>query len=380
MRILHVMEVSDGGVISVANAYISAQIAARHDVHLLAPTDAKITNGAGYTRHPWRPERHTPWRFPAAVRDLRTLIAALEPDVVHLHSFFAGGLGRFLPRQLGDGRPAIVYQPHSWAFEAAPTALGRWIVTRWEKFAARRTDTVIVNCQDEFQEGLRHGVIDQAQIVGVPVDVGHFAPVPIEERRRLRGELGVSTQQVVLCVGRICPQKGQDRLVSAWAREPIPGATLVILGRGDTGSLEKAGGSEWGRSIRAVGSVIDVRPWLHVADLCAMPSRYEGQSVAMAEALACGRPVVATKVNGAREAIEDGPEPAAGAVVEQGDMSAFLIACRRRLGDPALLAIESAAARTRAQRIFADDAVMQRVSSAYALAVGRSARLARQER
>jgi len=365
VRILHVVEVSIGGVITVVNAYAEWQAAAGHEVHVLAPGAAGVVAGQ---RHTWEPRRRSPHRFPANVRDLRRTVAEVRPDVVHLHSFFPGVLGRLVPTR-GGMRPAVVYQPHSWAFDAAPTRIGRPLAGAWERYAARRSDAVIVNCRDEADEGRAHGVAVDCQVVGMPIDTAAFAPASSARREQIREELGVSGRSVLLCVGRLARQKGQDRLVSAWRQEPVPGALLVLLGAGDSASLEHLAGTEWGRSIVAPGAVADVRPWLHAADVVVAPSRWESAEVAVAEALSCGRAVVATQVNGAREAIEEGPEPAAGLVVDQADLPAFLAGCRRRLADRALLERESTAARARAQRMFAVDEVMQRVSATYQMAL-----------
>jgi glycosyltransferase involved in cell wall biosynthesis len=365
MRILHVLEVSSGGVTSVVSVFSRSQDAAGHDVHILAPPSA-VMPGARGTRHDWRPHRRSPHRFPAAVRDLQSLISELRPDVVHLHSFFAGLLGRLLPL---SPNPAVIYQPHSWAFRAVPNGWGSSLVALWERFASRRTTLLVVNCRDELEEGIARGVELPFQSVGVPVDTERFTTPDPEARTVLRKKLGVHDRRVVACVGRLSRQKGQDRLVAAWRRNPIPGAALVLVGAGDVAPLAKLAGNAWGRSVYAVGPVEDVREWLWAADVCAMPSRYEGQSVAMAEALACGLPVVASPVNGALEAIVEGPEHHAGAVVDSDDMMAFMGACRRLLDDDMNLAQESDAARLRAQRMFNVDEVMQRVNTGYSAAL-----------
>lgn len=360
MRILHVVEVSIGGVITVVDVYAGWQVAQGHDVHVLAPEGAGITRG---TLHRWHPQRRAPQRFPRAVKDLRHLVGDLRPDVVHLHSFFPGVLGR--ARAFAGHRPAVVYQPHSWAFDAAPSPLGRPAVGWWERHAASRTDAVIVNCSDELVEGQRHGVRAPTHVVGMPIDTVRFRPPSPEERQQARAALCVGDRLVVLCVGRLARQKGQDRLIEAWRSAPPKGALLVLLGAGDPAPLRDLAGSAWGDTIVAPGAVDDVRPWLRAADLVVAPSRWESQEVAVAEAMASGRSVVATEVNGAREAIEVGSEPRAGVVVGQHDMTGFLAACTTRLADDRMRQAEEAAARARAERMFALDAVMQRVSAAY---------------
>jgi glycosyltransferase involved in cell wall biosynthesis len=361
VRILHVVEVSIGGVISVVNAFAEGQVAAGHEVHVLAPSAAAVVAGE---RHVWEPRRRAPHRFPGNIADLRRTVALVAPDVVHLHSFFPGVLGRVLPAR-GAASPAVVYQPHSWAFDAAPTRIGRPLAGAWERYAARRADAVIVNCQDEADEAAAHGVRVNSHVVGIPIDTKAFTPPTPPERVQARAELALPAGRLLLCVGRLARQKGQDRLVAAWQEHPVPGAVLVLLGAGDPGPLEQLAGSEWGRTVVAPGPVSDVRPWLRAADLVVAPSRWESQEVAVAEAMACGCPVVATDVNGAHESVDQGPDPAAGVVVPQDDMAAFLEACRHRLDSPDQLVRESAAARLRAERMFALDEVLQRVSAVY---------------
>lgn len=260
----------------------------------------------------------------------------------------------------------MIYQPHSWAFRAVSIPGAAVVVRTWERIAAHHSDILVTNCADELAEGRSSGVRTPAQIVGLPVDTDHFAPVDEGRRKELRSDLGLTSDHVLVCVGRVSYQKGQDQLVAAWERAPLPNTTLVLVGGGDTSGPARYAPRTWNSSIRAVGKQSDVRPWLWAADLCVVPSRYEGQSVAMAEALACGRPVIMTDVNGGREAIvEPSGEPPGGAIVARGDMSAFLAACRDRLTDPLRLDTESHAARKRAVALFAIDGVMARLEEAY---------------
>ena len=359
MRILHVVEVSTGGVVSVVRSYAAAQQSAGHDVHLLVPEEFGEAAGV---RHVWWPQRRTPYRWPAAVSRFHEVVSATSPDVVHLQSFFPGLLGR-LRRPDFDG--VVVYQPHSWAFDAVPRP-ARPLVEAWERTASSKQDLLMVNCEDERLEGLAHGVSGPTVSVGVPIDTTYFTPGDPDPE--LLVAAGIPPGPVITCVGRISRQKAQDLLVAAWERAPLPGATLVLLGGGDTAELERLAPTTWGSSIRSVGATTDVRAWLRSSRVLVMPSRYEGQSVAMGEALACGRPVFATKVNGATEAIVDGPEGPAGAVVDVGAVGELLRSVARSLDDEQATTEMMHAARVRAERLFAAGAVMQRVTDAYAMA------------
>lgn len=358
MRILHVAEVSHGGVVSLVRLFAQAQASEGHDVHLLLQPD--VDAPAGRIHH-WQPQRRRPWRLLREARNLQTTVLEVRPDVVHLHSFFPGLLGRLRPLA-----GTVIYQPHSWSFQAVPFAAARRGVAGWERFATRRTAAVITNCEDEWNEAAAQGVQASAHVVGVPLDTERYSPVDAERQTRVRAELGITSRNVLVCVGRLSSQKGQDLLAAAWERQPLPDTTLFLVGPGDPAYLAELATESFGQSLVHVGSQDDVRPWLWAADLCVLPSRYEGQSVAMAEALACGLPVVMTDVNGAREAVAPSGQDAAGAIVPIGDMDALLAACASRIGpDGHLLDSEGAVARQRAVSLFDQATVMRRIEAVY---------------
>lgn len=364
LRVLHVSEVVWGGVPSLLRHFVAEQAAAGHDVHLLGPEAMPAFPGA--TRHVWRVDRHRPWTVAAALHDLRRTLTIVRPDVVHLHSFVAGLLGR-PPGQravLGLSAP-VVYQPHAWSFDLfTRDALSRAV--RWSELRSRRhTDVVVANCTEEIDEGRRIGIDLPARALGVAVDLERFSPVSSAERDDCRRRMGIDAANVVVCVGRLGWQKGQDLLLPVWERTPLTDTQLVLVGPGDPEPLRALAPTRWGRGVLAVGEVSDVRPWLWAADVIVLPSRYEGEAVTVAEALACGRPVVATAVNGAAATIVRGPRPAAGAVVGVGDMDSLVSEVIRRTQDPALRRREGIAGRRRAEALFAPAAVAGRLEMAY---------------
>jgi len=360
VKILHISEVSAGGVLKLVHDFAAHQSSAGHDV-ATAGGPALRLDGA---RHfPWQGSRR---RVPLAAYDtsrLRRVVQDFDPEVVHLHSFFAGVFGRI---PFAIDRP-LVYQPHSWAFDAVRTQGARKIVRAVERSLAHRTDMLVTNCQDEIDEALRQGlVIRRSMPVGVGVDLSHFRPPTQVERQQAKHRLGIaSRRRVVLLSGRLSWQKGQDLLVPAWAADPPPGAVLALLGSGDATSLQRAAGDEWGRSILQVGHSDHVRDWYFASDVMVVPSRYEGQAVAISEALATGLPVAAWAVNGARAAITDPPLARAGAVVEVGDVPALLKEVRLRLSDDHLREADAAAARQRALNLSDPKDVLRRLDTAY---------------
>lgn len=370
LRVLHVSEVHWGGVVTLLEHFTAEQVRAGHQVHLLAPEGMRTFDGV--EQRTWRIVRGRPWTVATALLDLRRAVREIRPDVVHLHSFVAGLLGR-LPgrRALLDARVPIVYQPHAWSFDLFTRKSVGNAVRRWEGWAARATDELVANCDDEIAEGRSIGVDVTSRALGVAVDVSRFRPVDGAGRESFRAQLGLDAKHVLLCLGRLARQKGQDLLLPAWERSRPSDTALVLLGPGDTAPLEALAPTQWGKTVLAVGEHDDVRPWLWASDLLVLPSRYETVALVVAEAMSCGRPVVATAVNGARDTILDGPLPAAGAVVEVGDMDRLVAEATRRLEDADLWAAEAAAGRQRAEQLFSPGQVADRLEAAYREAVAR---------
>lgn len=364
VHVLHVSEVAWGGVVSLIRDFAQQQLVRDHRVSLLAPPAFPDLALPGVVRDDWAVDRRRPGTFPRAAWQVRSAIRKHRPDVVHLHSAFAGLLGR-IPLVSGTGAVPVVYQPHAWSFDAFDQGYLRKAAQTWEKLAARRTDVLVANCTDEIIQGQRVGVWGPAQALGVPLDVDHFHEVDDDERARRRTETGVSRPRSLLCLGRLIRQKGQDLLVAAWEADPIPDTELVLVGPGDPEPLRRLAPREWGRTIRCVGEQADVRPYLWASDLLVLSSRYETVAVVVAEAMACGRPVVACAVNGVRMAVSDGPHPPGGLVVGSEDARELLEQTRLLLDDDDRRAELARAGRHRVTAMFTPPLVADLLAAAY---------------
>ena len=156
LRILHASEVTWGGVVTVVGHLTSEQVRAGHDVHLLTPTIHPDVD-PGLVRHAWSVVRGKPQTYPRAVRELRRTIARVRPDVIHLHSFFAGFLGRQPAGLSGAAGVPVVYHPHAWSDRLFTGPVLPRLVRVVERNAARRTTMLVGNVQDELDRGASSG-------------------------------------------------------------------------------------------------------------------------------------------------------------------------------------------------------------------------------
>lgn len=149
---------------------------------------------------------------------------------------------------------------------------------------------------------------------------------------------------LILGVGRLVPEKGFDLLIRALTRLPDPAARLAIVGEGPDRARLTALAASLGVADRVAlaGYVADPRAWLDRARLFVLSSRHEGFPAVVVEALAAGRPVVATACTPAVELVR----ASGGAVVPIDDPAALARAIARLLAapppDPAALAAQVA--------------------------------------
>lgn len=179
----------------------------------------------------------------------------------------------------------------------------------------------------------------------------------------LRAQLGGSgTRPLVLTPARLNAQKGHGVLLEAIAE--VPEALFVLAGDGpERGALE-ARAAELGvaERVRFLGRREDVPQLLAASDVFALPSLYEGSSLAVLEAMAAGTAVVSSAIGGTEELIEDGRS---GLLVPPGDAPALAAALRRVLGDPQLRADLAARARERVEAGLTREQNADRVAAVY---------------
>jgi glycosyltransferase involved in cell wall biosynthesis len=231
----------------------------------------------------------------------------------------------------------------------------------------RRVDTVVANADALRIEAERQGVRARWEVIPSGVDVDAFRMGPPSAAAKSR--LGLDPARPVMgTVGRLERRKGQGVLLDA-ARELAAvnggGTQVLVVGDGPMrGSLERRA-AELGIADRVTftGAMDDVRPALAAMDVFVLPSEAEGMSNALLEAMAAGRPVVATAVGGTAE-VCDGTR--AGLLVPADDPGAMAHAILGLLADRARAADMAGAARCLVESRFSARAMVARLERLYA--------------
>jgi glycosyltransferase involved in cell wall biosynthesis len=273
------------------------------------------------------------FRFdPRVISTLRELVQTHAPDLIlthHVKSHFLIKLSR------------LSQQYHWIAFHHGYTTTDRKTraynyLDRWSLPSA---DRVITVCQS-FANELADAGVPAERISVQHNSVRAQSPASPGEVKELKSRFGIAeNERIVLAVGRLSQEKGHVDLISAFARlrnaHPEVDAKLLIVGDGPERSRLEAAVSALGLSERVIftGHINNVRAFYAAADLLVLPSHSEGSPNVLLEAMAAGVPIVATKVGGVPEIVEDNKSAL---LVSAGDSAAMATAMASLLNDKGL--------------------------------------------
>jgi D-inositol-3-phosphate glycosyltransferase len=268
-------------------------------------------------------------------------------DLIHSHYWLSGRLGLLFKDRLGVPMVSTFHTLAQLKNRVAESAAEREQAVRFE--IERRTmagsDRIVALTAVDQQQMVRH-YGDLAPIVVIPggVDLDRFTALP---RPMARERLALApTSKVVLFVGRIQRLKGLEVLLRAFTRLNDLDAQLLIVGGRPGTSPEsreitrlqhlaaRLGIAERTHFLGAVAHE-ELPTYYSAADVSVMPSSYESFGLVAVESLACGTPVVATRVGGLRSIVRDGET---GLLVPWRDAELFAERLRRVLTDDSLRA------------------------------------------
>jgi glycosyltransferase involved in cell wall biosynthesis len=296
------------------------------------------------------------------VQALARHLRARKPDILHAYLPAANVIGPIAARL--SGVPRVIVSKRAMADYKTHFPLLR----RVEPLGNRLADAILVNSdavRKDVERTERHWDGKFRKIYNGVAPIEPWAP---DEGMAFRRSEGIPADALVaLCVSNFYPYKGHEELVEAFARivPAFPNVILLMVGR-DSGTLEatRARVRERGieGSVRFVGSRTDVPDLLRASDLFVHPSREEGFSNAILEAMAAGLPVVACAVGGNPEAVVDGET---GRLVPSRGAAAFGSAVAELLADPEKRKAMGEAGRVRATERFSLDRMVVEMESLY---------------
>lgn len=266
-------------------------------------------------------------------------------DILHVHAGIAWEGHDLAEAGRRAGIPTILRTEHL-----------PFVLTDPDQIARHRAQVALLDavvCVSQASaDSFREAGLDPTRLHAIPNGIH---PRQAErDRAAVRQALAIAPDAtVLLVVARLTEQKGHAVLLDALARirGQMPGLVCLVAGDGPLRAAleQRARALGLGHAVRFLGSRRDVADLMAAADALVLPSLFEGLPLVVLEAMAAGLPVVATRIGGTSEAVEDG---VSGWLAEPGDADALARTLLRRLPDRAALARAGEAARDRFRRRF----------------------------
>lgn len=383
-----------GGMQTHTSDLASGLVAAGHEVEVVTgrhPEGRKSEEHVGAvwhfvdapTRYGRLPMRHAAW-LSGSHEEFARLHETRPFDLVHSESTSALGL---LRRRVHEALPLVAKFHGNWlglagaAFARAarsprtfvPEAkhvvwiIGQHFLPPDNAYAFRACEAMVPSRQ-QLEETRRSHLLRRDRIHVVPnaVDTRLFLPRPRDEARNA---LGLGAAPLLVSVGRLNREKGMHHAIHALTS--LGDVKLALVGAGE----ERPGLERLAHEIGVADRVLfagkqpreAVAAYLAAADVFLFPTeRAEAAPMVLPEAMACGIPVVASRIGGIPEVV--GPDEATALLVPPGDVEALVGAVRRLLGDPDLAARLGKAARSRIEEEYTLERMVERTLHVYRIA------------
>ena len=288
-----------------------------------------------------------------ALREIRSALAEVGPDIVAVHSSKAGILGRIAARGLGI--PAVL-TAHGWSFtpgiSAIPAAGYRWI----ERLAGPLASRIITVSEFDRQLAINASIAGAARIVTVYNGIPDVPP-------SLRADPGGTPPRLVM-VARFGPQKDHRTLFQALGGLRDLPWELDLVGDGPLTTEMESLAATLGlkERVRFLGQRLDVPEILGKAQVSVLATNWEGFPLSILEAMRARLPVVATAVAGVPESVTDGET---GFLVSRGDTATLRDRIKRLLLDPELRRRQGENGRSEFERRFTLDIFVDKTVAVY---------------
>jgi glycosyltransferase involved in cell wall biosynthesis len=289
---------------------------------------------------------------PRALGMLIRVFRREQPAIVQSHGARTNVYAKIAARLVGV--PVVVATVHNSLFDYEVGALRRWLYLAAERLTAPLAYRVVAVSHAVGRDLVMRYRLPADRVVVIQNGIDPAKFVPQRSPAAARAELGLPPEtRLIGLVGRLTRQKGQDLLVAALPSlvTASPKLRCLFIGEGELGPELRAQAEALGVASHCVflGARHDVADLVAILDVVVLPSRSEGLPFALLEAMVLARPVVATRVGGNPEVVEDGRT---GLLVPPENPAALSEAVRFLLDHPAEAAAMGRRGRERAAQDF----------------------------
>ena len=308
-----------------------------------------------------------PFKDTLALIDLTAFLRKNPYHIVHTHNSKAGFLGRLAAKLVGV--PVIVHTVHGFAFHDQEPLWRQMLFRNLERLASRWSDRMIFISQPLIDWALKDHIVGEDKITKIysGIQLDKFHPVKSEEKDQIRSKWSIKKEEAVVgIVSKLWEGKGHTVLIEAFKllKEKIKDAKLVIVGEGYLYDelFRRVGNNGLRDSVLFTGFQMDVSEIIATFDVAVLPSFFEGMGRVILEAMAMEKPIVASRVGGIPDLIDQGIN---GLLVRPGDARELADALERVLSDNGLAKKLGKEGRKKIKDQFSADVMVRSIEKLY---------------
>ncbi|MBW1943654.1 MAG: glycosyltransferase family 4 protein [Deltaproteobacteria bacterium] len=309
----------------------------------------------------------SPYRDLRAAMDLFLFLRKNPYHVVHTHNSKAGFVGRLAAAMARV--PVIVHTVHGFAFHDQEPRWRQVLFLNLERLASHWCQKMIFISQPLLDWGLKEHIVPREKTVKIysGIQLEHFHPVDGDEKNRIREKWKLRPEEAVIgIVSKLWEGKGHATLIEAVKEltKDIKDVRLVIVGEGylQDELVKQVARLGLGDRVLFTGFQMDVSEIIATFDVAVLPSFFEGMGRVILEAMAMAKPVVASRVGGIPDLVEDGRN---GFLVQPGDVKALAAAIKRLLTDKELAGEMGSRGRKMVDEKFNSDIMVRSIEEVY---------------
>lgn len=297
-----------------------------------------------------------------AFKMLKQRLDETHYDIIHCHTPMGAVIARLAARKSRRRGTTVIYTAHGFHFYHGAPVKNWLLYYPVERFLAGWTDIIITMNREDEQAAHKFPCPRIEYVPGVGIDLEKFSRH--QPRDAVRAALGIPPDALfILSVGELIARKNYDVAIEAVAALDVPvDFRFYIAGIGDKEQQLKQHIADKGLEdkIKLLGFRSDIPDLLHAADVFFFPSLQEGLPVAVMEAMACGLPIVCSRIRGNTDLIDEG---LGGYLIDATDTAGFTQALTQCIRAPSNA--EMAAYNREKIKAFSESAVLERMAAIY---------------
>ena len=240
-------------------------------------------------------------------KKLREIISLNSYNIVHCHTPTAGMLARFASLKNRKKNTKVIYTAHGFHFFMGAPIINWLLYFPVEWLCSFFTDVLITINKEDYAFAKKYMQAKEIKYVpGVGINIEQISNT-FFDRDTKRQELGIDSEQIaLLSVGELNDNKNHETVIRAISKLKNNDIIYIICGKGEKQEYLKSLADELGVKLILLGFRNDVVEICKACDIFTFPSKREGLSVALMEAMAAGLPIVCSRIRGNTDLVKDG--------------------------------------------------------------------------